>query len=141
MGNLSRSFPHVNSAPCPARYRITVAGNPSDPGDGYLVTDDDGMPVVWFPHFSEARAAADRFNLDPLAEPEVDEVDDADRAWLARQNGDWHEPGPMCCGYSQFDDTTDYEAEIVEVERYFRPRARSMRLDAEEEARMYGWAR
>lgn len=132
MANSIAQSLHVNSD----RYRTVVAGDPSDLDGGFYVTED-GLPIFWFASCGEARAKADQLNLDPLAEPEVDEVDDADRRWLASQNRDWHDPEPMCCGYTEFDCSLDFEAER-EVERYFRPRARAMRFDVADEMARWG---
>ena len=129
MGIIADRSPSVNSSPAPAHWTTTV-----DRRGRVLSTDrpDDRAPVPLVP--GEGMGAAG--DQSPS---------DADRAWLARRNADWHDQGAdMECGFTEYDDATDYgherwdEPDEVVVERYFRPRSRSTRVDPAEEAMLWG---
>jgi hypothetical protein len=97
---------------------------------------------------------------DPWGDESEEVVDEAAADWWAR-NGDHvrdhhDQDAVMECGYCSEDDGTDHgfgdepdgspfrlgnEPAARIVADYLRPRATSMRIDAEDEARMWGWCR
>lgn len=89
-------------------------------------------------------------NLDDTTDHALPEpVSAADRQWWAAQNADWHAEETLgdTVGYTDYDCTSWWEevdadrAYQAECERYLARRSRVTRVDAEDEARMFGWIR
>lgn len=112
--NLTSRSPHVNSDPARPEGYITIMR-----GIRVVASTDPALNPCTLDHAIDDRPS------------------EADRQWLASLNADWHDPEPMGVGYTGYDDTRDFEAEAA-IERYLRPRARSMRFDLGDELARWG---